>query len=310
MSQFEPQPRDTPLNGPDGEPEVIEAEVVEAATAVVPTRSLEIFTKAELDAGAAFALINRRPPFSVITQELISMTTFNAQVAAESIYTLKRKGREPNGQYKTKAIMGASIRFAEDLVYAYRNVRVASRAVSNDGRVVVSQGVCIDLERGTHVSTETQRSILTKNGYPFSADMQVVATNANNSIAVRNAILRCVPRAIWIPAYEACMNVVKGDQATLVTRRTDMLKAYAGIGVVEEQILRSLERESVTDIDLDDIATLAGYWTAIKDGQISAQEAFQAPEEPGEGEPPVEQRGAFKDRMRTLKEQRQKRGKK
>jgi hypothetical protein len=299
---------ETKTNGP--EPEVIEAELVESHIVSAPVRSLELFTKAELDAGAQFAILRPRGDFSVIREELISMTTFNVQVAAESMYTLKRKGREPNGQYKTKSIQGASIRFAEDALYAFRNARAAARPVSNDGRVITSQGICVDLERNVQHSVETQRSILTRSGNAFSPDMQVVATNANNSIAKRNAILQTIPRAIWMPAYEACVKTVMGDQATLNTRRTDMLKAYSGIGIVEEQILRSLERESVADIDLDDIATLAGYWTAIKDGQISAQEAFQAPEEPGEGEPPVQQSGAFKDRMRTLKEQRQKRGKK
>src|ERR1700676_2937697 len=116
--------------------------------------------------------------------EAISMATLNKDTAASCIYSLKRgKGSD------SKEITGESIRLAEILLSAWGNTHVASRIVENDGSTITTEAVAWDLEKNVKVCKQVKRSIKTKEGRTFSADMQVVTANAGQSIALRNAIL-------------------------------------------------------------------------------------------------------------------------
>ena len=63
---------------------------------------------------------------------------------------------------------------AEIIANAWTNLRVATRIIGNDGRMITAQAVCHDLETNVAVCKEVKRSIVTKKGYTFSQDMQVV----------------------------------------------------------------------------------------------------------------------------------------
>lgn len=220
--------------------------------------------------------------------ETLAMVTLTESVAAGCIYALPRDG---------KVIEGPSARFAEVIASAWGNCRAGARVVNEGPEFVTAQGVFHDLERNVAITYEVQRRITGKGGKRFSADMIGVTANAACSIALRNAILKGIPKAFWSDMYDQARKTAAGSLTTLATRRADAIKAFQVYGVNETQILATLKRPGVADITLDDLVVLRGLFTAIKEGDTTPEQAFAAPEvamptrkkaETAEGEPEAE----------------------
>ena len=213
----------------------------------------------------------RRFPRSIkrFRDEALQMVTLSESVAEQCIYALPRDG---------KTIEGPSARFAEVVASAWGNCRAGARVVDDSGEFVTAQGVFHDLERNVAITYEVQRRITGKNGRRYSADMIGVTANAACSIALRNAILKGVPKAFWEDMYGAARQVIMGDIKTLANRRAAAVAAFQKFGVSPEQITAKLEVAGVEDITLEHLVVLKGLLTAIRDGDTTAEEAFgQAP---------------------------------
>ncbi|MDA8120401.1 MAG: hypothetical protein M0Z85_10300, partial [Gammaproteobacteria bacterium] len=220
--------------------------------------------------------------------DALAMVTLTESVAAGCIYALPRDG---------KVIEGPSARFAEVIASAWGNCRAGARVVNEGPEFVTAQGVFHDLERNVAITYEVQRRITGKGGKKFSPDMIGVTANAACSIALRNAILKGIPKAFWSDMYDQARKTAAGSLTTLATRRADAIKAFQVYGVTEPQILATLKRPGVADITLDDLVVLRGLFTAIKEGDTTPEQAFAAPEvamptrkktETAEGEPEAE----------------------
>lgn len=210
----------------------------------------------------------RRFPRSLkrFRDEALQMVTLSETVAEQCIYALPRDG---------KTIEGPSARFAEVVASAWGNCRAGSRVVDDKGEFVVAQGVFHDLERNVAITYEVQRRITGKSGKRYSADMIGVTANAACSIALRNAILKGVPKAFWEDMYAAARQVIMGDIKTLANRRTAAVAAFQKFGITAEQIVTKLGVAGVEDITLEHLVTLKGLLTAIKDGDTTPEDAFQ-----------------------------------
>jgi len=218
----------------------------------------------------------RRFPRSVkkFRDEALQMVTLSESVAEQCIYALPRDG---------KTIEGPSARFAEVIASAWGNCRAGARVVSDQGDFVTSQGVFHDLERNVAITYEVQRRITDRQGRRFKPDMIGVTANAACSIALRNAILKGVPKAFWEDMYNAARQVIMGDIKTLANRRASAIAAFQRFGVVAEQICTKLGVAGVEDIGLEHLVSLKGLLTAIKDGDTTAEDAFGAsPSQPKE----------------------------
>lgn len=202
-------------------------------------------------------------------QEALQMVTLNESVAESCIYAL------PRGN---KTIEGPSARFAEVVASAWGNCRAGARVVSDAGDFITAQGVFYDCERNVGLTYEVQRRITDSKGKRYNADMIGVTGNAASSIALRNAILKGVPKAFWDDMYQAARAVVMGDFSTLANRRADALKALVAFGVTQEQVFAKLGVEGSADITLDHLVVLRGLITAIKEGDTTPEQAF-APED-------------------------------
>jgi hypothetical protein len=134
--------------------------------------------------------------------------------------------------------------------------------------------MCQDLEKNIAGSVEVKRRITDKHGRRYNDDMIVVTGNAACSIALRNAIFKVVPFGMAKGVYEKALEIVKGDASSLVQRRGGAVSWFVKAGATEAQVLQAIERESVEDITLDDLVTLQGLRTAIKDGESSIEEAL------------------------------------
>lgn len=228
--------------------------------------TLALLNKSEIDMQIATA---HKYPRSVVKfrTNVFNMVTLSEQIAAECIYAVPRDG---------KMIEGPSARFAEVVASAWGNSRAGARVVNDQGEFVTAQGVFHDLEQNVAITYEVQRRITTKAGKRFGADMIAVTANAACSIALRNAILKGVPKAFWSEMYDGARKTAMGDTKTLPTRRAEALDALLRFGVSPEQVYARLGVSGKEDMGLEQLATLRFILTAIKEGDTTPEQAFAA----------------------------------
>lgn len=209
----------------------------------------------------------KRYPRSIerFRKDLLSQVTLSEEIAGSCLYALPRAG---------KKIEGPSIRFAEIALGAWGNCRATARIVAETENFIVAQGIFIDLERNVAVGIEVSRRITDKDGNRFGIDMIGVTGAAASSIALRNAILRGIPRSLTDEAYNAAKKTVAGTLATLQDRRNRMLEAFKPYNVTEAQILASVGKQGLSEIGISELVTLGGYLTAIKSEEKDPEEIF------------------------------------
>lgn len=223
-------------------------------------------TRAEIDQQITSAKAYPRN-FTAVANRINSLVMLDEETAAECVYALPRGG---------KAIRGPSIRFAEILASQWGNSRQGSRIVHIDrvDKIVVVEAVFHDLESNSATTKRVSRKISDKNGRLFNDDMIVMACNAAQSIALRNAILGGIPKAVWRQAFFAAEQVIAGDVTTLVESRDKTIKAFHAWGVTPEQICAYLEIAGPDEITLDHITTLRAAYSSIKSGEAQVEDYF------------------------------------
>lgn len=247
--------------------------------------ALSLITKAEIDMQISTA---KAFPRSIKTflQKAESIATISEEVADSCNYALPRGG---------KKLEGPSVRLAEIVCSSYGNIRSGARVIANDGKTITAQGICHDLETNNCVTVEVQRRITGSNGKTYNQDMQTVTGNAACAIAFRNAVFKVIPSALIHEIYEKTKLVARGSAETLPVRRDKALKYLKDLGVKEAQILEALNIKKIEDIDLDNLATLRGMVTLIKNGESTVKDLFE-PELKGD-----EAKKAAADKLNNLK---------
>lgn len=231
--------------------------------------ALAVVTKAEVDMQITTAHTYPRS-LSDYSKKAMAMLTMNEEIASECFYVLPRAG---------KTIEGPSVRLAEIVASAYKNMRYGGRVVGEDAENVIAQGVCHDLENNVAVTMEVKRKILDRNGRRYNADMVTVTGNAASSIAMRNAIFRIVPKVLWLPLYEKARKVAKGDEKTFEVRREATLVGFERLGAPRKKVFDYLKIKGVEDMTSDHLITLIGIGNAIKSGEATIAD-FDKHEEP------------------------------
>ncbi len=220
--------------------------------------------RGELDSAIITAKANPRD-LDLFRREVLAMIKYSPEFAESCSYGLRRDG---------KFIDGPSIRFAEVVLASYQNLKAATRNVGNDGRFVTTQALCYDLQKNTFLSIEVKRRITDKKGKTFSDDLQVLTSNAGGAIALRNVILKVVPRVYWWDLWQKSKEVAKGTADTLVARRDKAIAFFNGKGIATDRILRALEVNSVDAIDLDKLAILSKMKAAIVNNEAGMDSLF------------------------------------
>lgn len=247
----------------------------QATTMSVENNTVAMLNKSEIDMQVATA---HRYPRSLkrFIDEATQMVTLNESIAQQCIYSLLRWDAKAN---ENKVIEGGSARFGEIIASAWGNCRAGARIVAEGAEFVTAQGVFHDLERNVAITYEVQRRITGANGQRFKADLIGVTANAACSIALRNAILKGIPKAFWEPLYNKARAVVAGNITTLSSKRDEALKQFAIFGISGPQVLAKLGREGIQDVTIDDLVILFGLLTAIRDGDTSPEQAFASESE-------------------------------
>jgi len=245
--------------------EVFEGEV--DAGEVVALTNVESVTRAEVDIQIATA---HHYPRSVrkAKAEMIAMATIDEDTAASCMYSVPREG---------KHIQGPSARMAEIIAQCWGNIRVVSRVTDDDGKFIVCESVCHDLERNYVSGSQVRRRVTTKTGKRYSDDMIVTTANAACSIAARNAVLKVVPKVIWKQAFDASREITTGNAETLTNRRAKLLDYFQKLGVNPDRVCAAVNHTAPEEITLDDIAALRGMATAIREEGADIDELFPGP---------------------------------
>lgn len=213
----------------------------------------------------------KRYPRSVskFRKEAEALAVLDAETAGECVYTLPRGG---------KTIEGPSVRFAEILLHAWGNARADAEVIDEGESYITAQGTFFDLERNVAIRKKVRRRITDKHGRRYNDDMITVTGNAANSIALRNAVLAGIPRAVWKGVYtEVRKAIISKGKGTLTQKRDEILKWFGEKGVEPERIFPVLGVDGIEDIKEDQLITLRGLANAIREGEISIDETFPRP---------------------------------
>lgn len=204
------------------------------------------------------------------TNNAIATVTLSDEIAQSCTYALPRGG---------KSISGPSVHLARILAQSWGNMRVSARVVQVEESYLVSEGVCWDLENNLAIQVSVKRRITDRNGKRYNDDMIAVTGNAGNSIALRNAILSVVPKAVTETVYKTALQHITGDlsdEKKLIAKREKVLKGFKeNYNVTEDEVLAVIGKQSVENITVDSIATLIGIAQALKDGDTTVNETFR-----------------------------------
>lgn len=227
--------------------------------------ALEAINRSEIDVQIKTAKAYPRS-IKQFKADAMEMACLDEDTAASMFYVLPRGG---------KKIEGPSVRLAEVVGSSWGNLRYGSRIVGTDDKFITAQGMCFDLQKNIAASVEVKRRITDKNGNRFNDDMIQVTSNAACSIALRAAIFKVVPFAFVKPVYEQAKLTSLGKAESMSTKRHRAMDWFIKAGASQEQILGFLERKGLDDVTLDDLVMLRGLCTAIRDGEVTIEDALR-----------------------------------
>lgn len=233
-----------------------------------------ILARAELDVQITTAKAYPRD-VSQFLSYAEQLATMDEETAQSCFYCLPRKEKDGT----KKEIRGGSIRLAEIVANAWGNIHAATRIVENDGKHVTAEGVAWDLQTNVKISMQNKVSIWFgaqdgKVGYPASADMQTLLSNAASAKALRNAIFKVVPKALVDRVREKAMTFAVGDQKTISSKVIEIFDKLIKMGIDKQKILDYYGRKTLTEVTPDDYRSLIGVGTAIKEGHIKIDDVF------------------------------------
>jgi hypothetical protein len=243
---------------------------------IVPTDEsqvsiLEAVNRAEIDIQIATAHQYPRQLEAALNR-MIAAVCHSVDTAAECKYVM------PGGR-NGKSIEGPSIRLAEIVAMNYGNLRIQTRPPVIKHSSVHVEWAAHDLESNYATTGCESASIMYspkggKKGKRFSQDMINMTCRAVTAKARRNGVFAVVPGVLVKQLLVHAQTTITGSGKPLAAKREIAMSYFKKDGVSDERILRALGRDSVDELTEDDILTLHGIATAVKDGSTSLAEAF------------------------------------
>ncbi|MGZ9736508.1 hypothetical protein [Flavobacterium sp. GNP002] len=245
----------------------LNAEIIK--TEQVSTEMIYQQDKAQIDTQIATAKAYPRDLKKAV-EDSIFTATLDLETASSCNYALPRGG---------KTINGPSVHLALILAQNWGNLRIEAKIAAIEKTSITSQAVCFDLEKNIAIKVEVKRSIMTKTGR-MNDDMITVTGNAANSISLRNAILKVIPKAVVDKVSKSAKQLITGDisdETKFIKKRNSVLDGFKNTyGVTEQEVLETIGKPSTANITADDIVTLIGYAQSIKDGDSTADLIFRS----------------------------------
>ena len=251
-------------NTNNGAIEHVEATPIEA-------NALETMERASIDVQIATA---HRFPRSItkFIEKATEMVVVDAETAESCIYR-RPVGRDEGGSGQ-KFVEGESIRLAEIVAACFGNLRVGVIITEFNPRYVKAVGYAHDLENNYAVKAEVMESTVKKTGIPFSERMRVVVAKAAQSKAMRDAIFRVVPKSLCKPLVAKARQIIAGSARPLVVRREQVANWLKKLSIDDARIFAALDVAGIEEMGEDELELLTGIRTALKDNDITLDEAF------------------------------------
>ena len=242
---------------------------------VLPPSAVESLMRGEIDVQIATAHKYPRS-IALFKKRALEMVSLDEDTAASCIYT------RPVGEEKgvMKYAEGMSVRMAEIVGACYGNLRVGSTIVDMTPRHVTARGYAHDLESNYASASEVVESTVNKKGQPYTERMRAVVAKAALAKARRDATFVVVPKALCKPLEERARQIAIGDATTLAKRRAAVMGWIRKLGIDIERAYAALGIKGAEDIGIDQLTTLTGLKTSIKDGEVTVDEAFPPVAEP------------------------------
>jgi hypothetical protein len=257
---------------------VVAGELVSVESSV--NAALSQITKAEIDQQISTAHAYPRS-LSKFKSRALEMATLDEETAESCIYS-RPVGKDPKtGQQKYAE--GMSVRMAEIVGACFGNLRVGAMIVEMTPRYVKARGFAHDLETNFASTSEVIESTVKANGLPYDERMRAVVAKAAISKARRDATFQVVPKALCKPIEAAARQAAIGDATTLGKRRDAAAGWVARLGIDPQRVWASLGVTGADDLTVEHLTTLTGVRTAIKDGEVSIDEAFPSLAQEGGG---------------------------
>lgn len=245
------------------------------ALEVLPPSAIEATERANIDIQIATA--HRYPrSMEVFKATAISMATIDEETAESCLY------RRPVGMKDgvQQFAEGMSVRMAEIVGASYGNLRVASQIIEQTPRFVRARGMAHDLQSNFAASSEVIESTVKKNGQPYDERMRIVIAKSALAKARRDATFQVVPRALAKPVEAEVRKVLLGDSQTIERRRATVCGWIAKVGIDEKRVWSALGIAGRADLGVDALAMLTGIRTAIRDNEVTIDEAFPSLDAP------------------------------
>lgn len=214
--------------------------------------------------------------------KVVAAVKREAALAGEAFYwswPVKVKNKE-TGKYETKTLSGASIGLSMCVAREWTNVAVPVDYMETATHDIFTAHF-VDLERGFTVSRIWKQSKKANKDLDSYGDRAVNMTfQAAQSRAIRNVVLAGVPKWLVEQAKEIAMDsVLKGITPEKIAKAKEaIIKVFGAYGVNEARLVAAVG-VPITAWGPEEIVTLKGFNTQIKDGQVTAEELFPAVEE-------------------------------
>lgn len=198
----------------------------------------------------------------------ITIVTLDSETASTCTYSLPRGG---------KPITGPTVHLAKILAQNWGNLRIEAKVVAIEQKQITSQAIAFDLENNLAIKVEVKRSIMGKLGR-FNDDLITMTGNAANAIALRNAILSVIPKAVVDKVYNEALRTITGDlsdHTKLIAKRKKVFDGFRETyNLSEQQVLASISKAAIEHVTQEDLVVLIGIGQAIKDGDTTVEMAF------------------------------------
>jgi hypothetical protein len=231
--------------------------------------ALSVMERASIDMQIATAHQFPRS-ISLFTKRAKEMVSVDKETAESCIY------RRPVGKEGGKVVYaeGESIRLAEIVAASYGNLRVGGIITETHPKYVKAQGMAFDLESNYAAKADVIESTVDRNGRPYNERMRLVVAKAAQSKALRDAIFRVVPKSLCKSIVNLAKETAFGSNEPLALRRERALQWIKKLCIDAKRVWAALAINGEEELGEEELITLTGLKTAIKDGDITAEEAF------------------------------------
>lgn len=258
--------------------------------------AVAVAAAARAEVESAYVLAIKNPRKEDESRRRILDSCLNLKFAESAIYNKPVGKKQVGGQWVENLIEGLSIRFAEEAIRLWRNIKTLQTTIYDDPLKRIVKITVIDLESNVSYSKEyvIEKTVERKNAVGRDVVYErtntkgekisvVVATedevaNKESSIGsktIRNNGLRLIPDYILTEALDTIKKTVKeGINKDPAGARRAVVDNFAKLNITVKQ-LEDYIKKPIDQITGDEIASLKGIFNSLHEGATTWAEVLE-----------------------------------